>query len=53
MEFVARLGESINTCALFMGKYEGNRRLGSPRQRWKDSIKMGLKEDWMTRTGFM
>ena len=53
MEHVARLGESINTCMVFMGQYEGNRRLGSPRQRWEVGVKMDLKEDWMVRTGSM
>jgi hypothetical protein len=45
VKYVARLGESINTLTVFMGQYDGNRRLGMPRQRWENSIKMDLKED--------
>jgi len=45
VKYVARLGESINTLTVFMGQYDGNRRLGIPRQRWENSIKMDLKED--------
>ena len=38
---------------VLVGKPEGRRRLGRPRLRWKDNIKMDLKEvgrgcgDWM------
>ena len=27
-----------------VGKREGNRPLGTPRRRWEDNMKMGLKE---------
>ena len=36
-----------------MGKPEGKRKLGKPRRRWEDNIKMGLQEvgcggvDWI------
>jgi hypothetical protein len=29
---------------VFVGKPEGKRQLGRPRYRWKDNIKMDLKE---------
>jgi hypothetical protein len=38
---------------VLVGKPEGKRPLGRPRRRWKDNIKMGLKEvgcgvtDWI------
>jgi hypothetical protein len=37
-----------------MGKPEGKRPLGRHRRRWKDSIKMDLREiDWVVWTGFI
>jgi hypothetical protein len=36
------MGEKSNVYRLFVGKPEGNRRLGRPRRRWIDNIKMGL-----------
>jgi len=50
---VARMGEMTNMYKIFIGKHEGTRPLGRPRRRWKDSIRMDLREigcesvDWM------
>ena len=50
---VARMGEGRGVHRVLVGKPEGNRRLGRPRRRWEDNIKMDLKEvggswgDWM------
>jgi hypothetical protein len=45
--------EKSNAYRVFMGRLEGKRPLGRPRHRWKDSIKMDLREigyvgiDWI------
>jgi hypothetical protein len=50
---VARMGEKRNAYRLLVGKPEGKRPLGTPRQRWVDNIKMDLAEigwdgvDWI------
>jgi hypothetical protein len=50
---VARMGETRNAYRILVGKPEGKRRLGRPRRRWVDNIKMGLREirwdgmDWI------
>jgi hypothetical protein len=36
--------EKKNACMLLVGKPEGKRRLGRPRRRWADNIKMDLLE---------
>jgi hypothetical protein len=36
--------EKRNTYRLFVGQPEGKRRLGRPRRRWVDNIKMDLRE---------
>jgi hypothetical protein len=41
---VARMGEKRNAYRLFVGKREGKRPLGTPRQRWVDNIRMDLAE---------
>jgi hypothetical protein len=47
------MGEGRGVHRVLVGKPEGNRPLGRPRFRWKDNIKMDLKEvgggcgDWM------
>jgi hypothetical protein len=41
---VARLGETRNAYRILVGKPEGKRPLGRPRQRWVDNIKMDLGE---------
>jgi hypothetical protein len=46
---VAHTGEMINAYSISVGKPEGMRQLGRPRRRWKDNIRMDLREvvDWM------
>jgi hypothetical protein len=50
---VARMGEKRNAYRLLVGKPEGKRRLGRPRRRWVDNIRMDLGEvgwgdlDWI------
>ena len=34
----------VSLCRVLVGKPEGKRPLGRPRRRWKDNIKMDLKE---------
>ena len=42
---VARMGEDRGVHRVLVGKPEGKRRLGRPRRRWKDNIKMDHQED--------
>ena len=50
---VGRMGESRGAYRSLVGKTELNRRLGRPRRRWEDNIKMYLQEvgcggmDWI------
>ena len=50
---VARMGEERGTYRVLVGKSEGKRRLGRPRSRWVDNIRMDLQEvgcgyvDWI------
>jgi hypothetical protein len=41
---VARVGERRGAYKALVGKPEGRRRLGRPRRRWEDNIKMDLRE---------
>jgi hypothetical protein len=41
---VARMGEKRNLNRILMGKPEGKRPLGRYRHRWKDVIRMDLRE---------
>jgi hypothetical protein len=41
---VARMGEGRGVYRLLVGRPEGKRTLGRPRRRWKDNIKMDLRE---------
>ena len=41
---VARIGERGGAYRDLVGKPEGRRRLGKPRRRWEDNIKMDLRE---------
>jgi hypothetical protein len=41
---VARMGEGRNVYRVLVGKPEGKRPLERPRRRWKDGIKMDLRE---------
>jgi hypothetical protein len=53
MGHVARMGEKRNAYRLLVGKPEGKRKLGRPRHRWVDNIRMDLGEgglsdvDWI------
>ena len=50
---MARMEEGRGVHKVLVGKPEGKRRLGKPRRRWEDNIKMDLQEvgmgygDWM------
>jgi len=50
---VARMGERRGVYRVLVGKPEGKGRLGRPRHRWDDNIKMDLQEvgcggvDWI------
>jgi len=41
---VARMGEGRGVYRVLVGKPEGRRRLGRPRRRWEDNIKIDLQE---------
>jgi len=42
------MGERRGVCRVLVGKPEGKRRLGRPRHRWENNIKMDLQEvGWM------
>ena len=47
---VARMGEETRVYRVLVGKPEGRRRLGRPRRRWVDNIRMDLRE---VRCGYM
>jgi hypothetical protein len=38
------MGKGRGVCRVLVGSPEGKRPLGRPRRRWKDNIKMDLKE---------
>jgi hypothetical protein len=44
---VARRREDRNMYKALAVKPEGKRRLGRPKCRWKDGIRMDLKRDWL------
>ena len=50
---VALMGEGRGVYRVLVGKPEGKRPLGRPRRRWKDNIKLDLREvgcggmDWI------
>jgi len=52
---VVRMGEEREVYMVLVGKLEGKRRLGRPRHRWVDNIRMDLQEvgcgymDWIGR----
>ena len=52
-EHVARMGEERGVYRVLVGKPEGKRPLGRPRDRWVDNIRMDLQEvgcgymDWL------
>ena len=41
---MACMGDRVGACRFLMGRPEGKRTFGRPRHRWKDNIKMGIKE---------
>jgi hypothetical protein len=41
---VARKGEKRKVYKVLVGKPEGKRRLGRPRRRWEDGVRMDLRE---------
>jgi hypothetical protein len=41
---IARMGEKRNAYRILVGYPEGKRRLGRPRRRWVNNIKMDLRE---------
>jgi hypothetical protein len=51
--YVTRMGEVRNAYIILIGNPEGKRPLRRPRSRWKDNIRMNLREvrwegvDWM------
>jgi hypothetical protein len=53
LEHVARMGERRGPYRVLVGKIEGRRRLGKPKRRWENIIKMDLPEveswgmDWI------
>jgi hypothetical protein len=52
--YVAFLGEKRGVYRVLLGKSEGRRPLGRPRNRWEDNIKMDLQEvGWGEWTGLM
>ena len=50
---VARMGEERGVYRVLVGKSEGRRKLGRPRHRWVDNIRLDLQElgcgytDWI------
>jgi hypothetical protein len=51
---VASIGEGRNVCRILAGKPEGKSPLERPRRKWKDGIKMDLREiSWGLRSGFI
>jgi hypothetical protein len=51
---VARIGEKRDVYRLLVGKAEGRRRLGRPKHRWVDNIRMDLVEvDGVMWTGLV
>jgi len=43
---VACMGDTKNPYSIMDGKPEGERPLGGPQCRWKDNIRMDLREMW-------
>jgi hypothetical protein len=37
-------GKEKNACRILMGRVRGRRPLGRPKRRWKDSVKIDLRE---------
>jgi hypothetical protein len=43
-EHAARMGAKRNAYRILVGEPEGKRPLARPRRRWKDSVKMDIRE---------
>ena len=41
---MARMGERSGACRVLVGRREGKRPLGKPRNTWEDNIKMDSQE---------
>jgi hypothetical protein len=50
-EYVARMGEMGNSYDFSIGKLEGKRRVGRPKRRWEDNIRMDFKETGLDSCG--
>jgi len=48
---VARMWEGRGVYRVLVGKPEGKKKLGRPRRRWEDNIKMDLREVGGVETG--
>jgi hypothetical protein len=44
---VARMWEGRGVYRVLVGRPEGKRLLGRPKQRWEDNIKLDIREIWM------
>jgi hypothetical protein len=47
------MGEGRGVYRVLVGRSEGKRPLGRPRPRWKDNIKMDLREIGITRANWI
>jgi hypothetical protein len=45
--------EMRNAYNILVGKHEGKRPLGRPRRRWKDTIRINLREIWLEGVKWM
>jgi hypothetical protein len=54
IEHVVRMGKGRGVYRVLVGRPKGNRPLGRPRRRWKENIKLDLREreGSMWQTGF-
>jgi hypothetical protein len=43
-EHIEHMGKMRNMCNILVGKLGGKKPLGRPRYRWKDSIRLDLRE---------
>ena len=50
---IARMEEGRSAFKILTGKPAGNRRLGRPRCKWEDSIRMDLKEIGMNTSNWV
>jgi hypothetical protein len=50
---VARMGEGRGVYRVLVGRPEGKRKLGRPRRRWEDNIKMKLREIGIDRANWI